>query len=144
MDFIPTAGATEFAWPSDVRRALQLKPEDVGVLGDFEIQDGGTRQLVHVPIELDTTQPAVTALVLPLMTFDRVERTTYRLGANGEPVVEIAKPVALAGTFFPAQVPLAFSLPELGPQARGEFYRLDLRLTGQGNTLRTFRVWLYW
>jgi hypothetical protein len=114
-----SAQPPSYDWPTDVLRAENLKPEEVGLVA--WTQTANFKADVYLPLRIGAASSFKMTL-LPAAELDEVYVSLSRLSADGKVVQQIKKEERLGRGYYPAARGFAVPLP---PVTVGGYYRLD-------------------
>lgn len=128
MDTLRPADATSYEWPSNLLNALNVRKQDIGIVGVTSHLVGQTDRDIYLP--LSVTQQDVSArsapyemVLFPGLELNEIFISLARLGENGEPETYIQYEEPLGYGYYPAQQPVILHIPEL---AGTGIYRLEI------------------
>jgi hypothetical protein len=128
MDAVRVGDSGQYAWPfADVVARLNLKREELGLVGWVEQTIGDRPCQVYVPLRLgSSSEPAsghYVASIVPGVELSELFVTLAAIGADGRERSYVKRDEALSYGFYPAERPIAVKLSTL-PDAG--LYRLTL------------------
>jgi hypothetical protein len=139
------ADSRSYEWPSDVLAALNIKLDQIGILGWTRYSLGGVERDVHVPLQVKrkgaSAQCATYVLVLfPGVELEELYVSLASLGEAGEPVRWLRRDQPLLYGYYPAETAIKVRLKEL---AAPGLYQLAIsaKLASGGSTALT--RWIY-
>jgi hypothetical protein len=142
MDSRRPPGGGSYRWSSDVVAALELTPDDVGIVAWTERDIGGARQPVYVPVRAGT--PTVTPdgiydlVIVPGTELNEVFVGVSAVAADGRPAVGITKPAALKYGYYPAGRPIRIAV---GPLPSPGTYVAEIGATLKAGGALSHEVW---
>jgi hypothetical protein len=144
MDTLRPAGAAAYAWPLDVASALDIRASQLGVLGWWETEIGGSPRSIHVAVEVGALEPedqsgAYQIALVPGAELEEVYLTLAPLNSAGLPAAPLLDGDPLRWGYYPAGRPLHIPL-ELGATRRG-LYLLEVAAALRAGGGATTRLW---
>lgn len=125
MDSLRPSGASSFNWPTEILSRLELSRSQIGLLAWAESPPGTNRHPIYLPIRdkprgspdsSERTQPNDRAQSYKIVLMSSVELqavyvTLHSIDSNGKPSSAIRTDSELDLAPYPAQRPIAFSIP---------------------------------
>ena len=145
MDAYKPGANTFFAWPSGVLSSLNIRRNDVGVIGRVKIPVGKTERYVHLPLRIrnqaESKRTGSYRLVLiPGVQLSEIYITLASIGQDGNPKQFLRKEEAIGYGYYPAE--RAVEIPIVAPPEKGIYYILMGAKLKSGGT-KTIEFWFY-
>lgn len=145
METAHPIAASNFAWPSDVRRPLHIASADIGVTGTASMPIGGERREVLVPLRISQRRPPTRSssyrlTLWPTVGLSEVFVTVAATAADGTPARYLQRDAKLGYGVYPAERPIVVRLPAL--TERGVYLvRVAATREGSGGVTRSFLLY---
>jgi hypothetical protein len=127
MDATRPASPGVFEWPTDLLVSLQIRPQEIGVVGWTEQRVGGKTEDVYVPLRLGTRRVGATGryvvVIIPGTELSEVYVTLTEVDSEGRDSKTVKHAEPLKYQYYPAERALRVPLPALD---RPSLYRLEL------------------
>jgi hypothetical protein len=106
MDSRQPAGAASYRWSTDVLNALELAPNDIGVVAWTERNIGGIHRDVYLPVRIgasiESSDTRYELIVLPGNELSEVFIGLAKISTDGATSTVISKPAPLGYGYYPA------------------------------------------
>ena len=145
MDAYKPGANTFFAWPSAVLSSLNIRRNDVGVIGRIKIPLGKMERYVHLPLRIrnqaESKRTGSYRLVLiPGVQLSEIFITLASVGQDGNPKQFLRKEEALGYGYYPAE--RAVEIPIAAPKEKGIYYiQMGAKLKSGGT--KAIEFWFY-
>ena len=147
MDTHAPAGATAYAWPSDVLAGMAPAAGDIGVLAWLRQRVDGMEREVYLPARVAYTDaPARSAryelVVVPGVQLDELTVAVNALDADGHTLRSVRAAEPLQYGYYPAERGIAISLPAAWFGTAGH-YQVQLAARLDAGGAASTDLWLY-
>ena len=145
MDAYKPGTTNFFAWSSGVLNSLNLKRNDIGVIGRMKLPVGNTERHVYLPLRIrqegEVKKSSTYKLILvPGVQLSEIYLSFASVDTNGNPAEFIKTDEALGYGYYPAERAVEISIA--APGKKGIFYlKLGTRIRSGGT--KTVEFWFY-
>ena len=145
MDTVRPPGSKSYAWSPDLLAALQIRRQDIGILGFTARLLGGVTREVYLPLRVSQQTKGARSrryqfVLLPGQELSQVFLSLATVGKDGSVTTFLRKGETLGRSYYPAERPVSITFPEL--KAPGIYY-LEVGATFEQGGSSTESLWFY-
>jgi hypothetical protein len=145
MDTVLLANSTAYTWPAHILAAMNIRKNDLGVMGWTTHVFGETVQKVHLPLRIRQQKHPVGAhsyqlILVPGRELQEVYISLATVNADGLPETFLKDGEPLEYGYYPAG--RGITIPISGLKSAGIYY-LEIGATLKGTGVTTVELWFY-
>ena len=145
LDTYNSGTNTFYAWPSGILTSLNIKKNDIGIVGRMKLAVGSTERYVYLPLRIRKQKEAerngtYRLILMPGIQLSEIYITLASVGQDGNPEHFLSKEVILGYGYYPAE--RAVEIPIVTPKNKGIYYlKLGAKIKSGGT--KTLELWFY-
>ncbi|MGZ5134019.1 MAG: hypothetical protein ACXWCG_02670 [Flavitalea sp.] len=145
MDAYNSGTNTFYAWPSGILTSLNIKKNDIGIVGRIKLPIGSTERYLYLPLRIRRQGVAERSgnyklILMPGVQLNEIYITMASVGGDGNPEHFLSKEVILGYGYYPAERPIEIPIDK--PKNKGIYYlKLGAKIKSGGT--KVIELWFY-